>query len=211
MQTLWQDLRYGARMLLRKPGVTLIAIITLALGIGANTAIFTLLDAVLLRPLLARDPQQLVILSNPDSHGMSAGLFLGERFSFAYHEFEELRDHNQVFSGVFAVSGWPSTQRVAVEGVSQSGEAEPARISMVSGAYFPVLGVNAIRGRMFTAEVDKVKAGVAVISYDFWKSRCALDPAIIGRKLRLRRTTVEIIGVAPAGFFGETVGWAPDI
>ncbi len=213
MQTLWQDLRYGGRMLLKKPGFTLIAVITLSLGIGANTAIFTVLNAVLLRALPVQDPQQLVILSNPNSHGMSAGLFTGERFSFAYHEFEELRDRNQVFSGVFAVSGWPSTQRASVEGVSQSIEAEPARISMVSGAYFSVLGVNAIRGRMFTAEVDKVKAGspVAVISYDFWKNRCALDPAIIGRKLRLRRTTVEIIGVAPAGFFGETVGWSPDI
>jgi predicted permease len=213
MQTLWQDLRYGARMLLKKPGFTLIAVITLALGIGANTAIFTVLNAVLLRALPVQDPQQLVILSNPDSQGMSAGLFTGERFSFAFHEFEELRDRNQVFSGVFAVSGWHSTQRASVEGVSQSIEAEPARISMVSGGYFTVLGVNAVRGRMFTAEVDKVKAGtpVAVISYDFWKNRCALDPAVIGRKLRLRRTTVEIIGVAPAGFFGETVGWSPDI
>ncbi|HKC88320.1 MAG TPA: ABC transporter permease, partial [Blastocatellia bacterium] len=213
MNSLLQDLRYGARMSLKRPGFTLIAIVTLALGIGANTAIFSVLNAVLLRTLPVRNPQQLVVLSDPDSHGMSAGLFQGERFSFAYHEFEELRDHNQVFSGVFAVSGWPSTQRVALDAASQSAEAEPARISMVSGAYFTVLGVAAIRGRMFTNEVDEEKAEtpVAVISYDFWKNRCALDPDIIGRKLRLRRVAVEIVGVAPAGFFGETVGWSPDI
>ena len=213
LEEFWQDLRQGARTLLKRPGFTLIVVLTLSLGIGANTAIFTILNAVLLRSLPARDPEQLVILSDPDSHGMSAGLFPGERRSFAYHEFEELRDHNQVFSGVFAVSGWQSTQPVFIEGVSQNDAAEPALISMVSGGYFPVLGVNAIRGRTFTTEVDAVKEGspVAVISYGFWKNRCSLDPNIVGRKLRLRRTTVEIVGVAPAGFFGETVGWSPDI
>jgi putative ABC transport system permease protein len=101
MQTLWQDLRYGVRMLMKKPGFTLIIVLTLSLGIGANTAIFTVINAVLLRALPVRDPQRLVFLSNPDRHGINSEE-TGDRRLFAYHEFEWLRDHNQVFSGVFA-------------------------------------------------------------------------------------------------------------
>src|SRR5262249_60703994 len=134
MTSFLQDLDYGARMSLQRPGSSLIALASLALGIVSNTAIYSALNAIQLRSLPVRNPQQLVVLSDPDSHGMSAGLFQGERFSFAYHEFEELLDHNQVFSGVFAVSGWPSTQRVALDAASQSAQAEPAAISIVSGA-----------------------------------------------------------------------------
>ncbi len=212
MQTLWQDLRYGVRMLLKKPGFTLIIVLTLALGIGANTAIFTVLNAVLLRALPVNDPQRLVFLSNPNRHGINSEE-TGDRRLFAYHEFEWLRDHNQVFSGVFAAHSATPTLPVAVEGSAQSGQTERVSVSLVSGAYFSVLGVNAVLGRTFTAEADKISDAdpAAVISYGYWGNRFALDPSVVGRKLRISQTTFNVIGVAPPEFFGETVGRSPDV
>jgi predicted permease len=213
METLFKDIRYGVRGLLKRPGFTAIVVMTLALGIGANTAIFTVVDAVLLRALPVKDPQQLVFLSNPDRHGVNGGQETGNRFLFSYHEFEWLRDHNQGFSGVFAVQSALSAQPVSVEGANQSVETEHARISAVSGAYFSNLGVNPVRGQTFTEEIDKATAAnpVAVISYGYWKNRFAFDPAILGRRIRVRKTSFEIIGVTPPEFSGETVGNAPDL
>jgi predicted permease len=212
METLFSDIRYSVRSLLKRPGFTAIAVITLALGIGANTAIFTVLNAVMLRALPVKDPQQLVFLSNPDRHGVNGGQETGNRFLFAYHEFEWLRDHNQVFSEIFAIQSALSSQPIVVEGSDQN-EAERARITAVSGGYFTGLGVSTIQGRPFTAEIDQVSKAtpVAVISYDYWKNRFALDPSILGRRIRVRQTSFEIIGVARPGFSGETVGSAPDL
>src|SRR6266478_918772 len=136
-----KDLRYGLRSLVKHPAFTLVSVITLALGIGANTAVFTVLNAVMLRTLPVRDPDQLVFLSNPDRHGVNGGQETGNRFLFAYHEFEWLRDHSQVFSGLCAVQSAVSAQPVSVEGANQSSDTEHARISAVSGAYFSNLGV----------------------------------------------------------------------
>jgi len=212
METLFNDIRYAVRSLLKRPGFTAIAVITLALGIGANTAIFTVLNAVMLRALPVKDTQQLVFLSNPERHGVNGGQETGNRFLFAYHEFEWLRDHNQVFSEVFAVQSALSLQPTVVEGPDQN-EAERARISAVSGGYFAGLGVSTIQGRPFTAEIDQVSNAtpVAVISYDYWKNRLALDSSILGRRIRVRETSFQIIGVAQPGFSGETVGSAPDL
>jgi predicted permease len=129
---------------------------------------------------------------------------------FAYHEFEWLRDHNQVFSDVFAIQSALSTQPVFLD---QSSEAERARISAVSGGYFSGLGVKTILGQSFSTEVDKPSGSnpVAVISYDYWKNRFALDPATIGRRIRVRQTSFEVIAIATPGFSGETVGSAPDL
>ncbi|HKQ92743.1 MAG TPA: ABC transporter permease, partial [Blastocatellia bacterium] len=212
MLTLWQDLRYGVRMLMKKPGFTLIMVLTLSLGIGANTAIFTVINAVLLRALPVKDPQRLVFLSNPDRHGINSEE-TGDRRLFAYHEFEWLRDHNQVFSGVFAAHSASPALPVTVDGAAQNGETERASVSLVSGAYFSVLGVNAALGRTFTEEVDKTSGPdpVAVISYSYWKNRFALDPSVIGRRLRVRQITFEVIGVSAPEFSGETVGRSPDV
>src|SRR5438093_2763179 len=169
METLVKDIRYGIRSLLKHPGFTVTAVITLALGIGANTAIFTVVNAVMLRALPVKDPQQLVFLSNPDRHGVNGGQETGGRNLFAYHEFEFLRDHNQVFQGIFAVQSTLPTVPVTIENSGQSIESERARISAVSGAYFSVLGVNAVRGQTFTEEVDKTKVVAPdVISFSYW-------------------------------------------
>src|SRR5688572_30215623 len=143
MDSLFKDIRYASRSLLKRPGFTAIAVITLALGIGANTAIFSVVNAVLLRPLPVKDPQQLVFLSNPNRHGVNGGQETGDRRLFAYHEFEFLRDHSQVFSGVIAVQSTLPTLGVTLVTAGQSEQTERARINMVSGAYFSVLGVNA--------------------------------------------------------------------
>ncbi|MGB7589825.1 MAG: ABC transporter permease [Terriglobia bacterium] len=213
MNTLLQDLRYGVRMLAKNPGFTAVAVLTLALGIGANTAIFTVINSVLLSTLPVKDPRQLVVLTDPDSHGMNVGNNSGDRELLTYPEFQELRERNQVFSGILAADSNVPKLMVAVEGSEQSSEGAPAYVGMVSGSYFSVLGVNAILGRTFTTEVDKLRDAnpVAVISYTFWRSRFGGKPSVLGRRIRIRRASYEIIGVAPPRFFGETVGFAPDI
>jgi predicted permease len=209
---LGRDVGYAVRKLRKSPGFAAGCILTIALGIGANTAIFTVLNAVMLRALPVKDPEQLVFLSNPDRHGVNGGQETGARRLFAYHEFEWLRDRNQIFSEVFAVQSALSTQPVFVD-ADQGGEAERARISAVSGGYFAGLGVKMILGQPFFSEVDKSSGSnpVAVISYDYWKNRFGLDPATIGRRILVRQTSFEIIGVAAPGFSGETVGSAPDL
>ena len=215
MGALLQDMRYGIRMLLKNPGFTAIAVLTLALGIGANTAIFSVLDSVLLRKLPVVHSEQLVLLTDPDSHGQSFGSESGDRSLLAYSEFEYLRDHNEVFSSVFASdSSLPEVR--ATLGGSPTGEAsqeESLRVRLVSGDYFSTLGVTPAAGRMFTSEVDRARGGspFAVASYSFWKRRFSLDPAVLGKSIQVNQTSFEIIGVAPPGFFGETVGEAPDV
>jgi predicted permease len=213
MESLWQDIRLGIRGLAKSPGFTSIAVLTLALGIGANTAMFTVLHAVLLRTLPAYDPQRLAMLSDPESHGIGVGDGSGKRSLYAWSEFEDLRDRNEVFSGICAVDSHVRRLDVAVEGPAATGEPEQADVSLVSGDYFRVLGIRAAAGRTFTAEVDKVQHAnpVAVLSYGYWKSRFALDPYILGHQLRIRRTMFDIVGVAQPGYMGETVGAATDI
>jgi predicted permease len=213
MDSLWQDLKLGARGLAKTPGFTLVALVTLALGIGANTAMFTVLNAVLLRALPVKNPQQLVILSNPESHGIGVGDGSGPRYLYAYSEFQELRDQNHVFSGIFAADSSVRRLEVSVEGTRQTAEAELADVSLVSGDYFRVLGIRPFLGRTLTRDVDRVQHAnpVAMISHGYWKSRFALDPSILERKIRIRRTTFDIIGVAEQGFSGETVGVSADI
>src|SRR5277367_3588771 len=214
-----QDVRFAFRTFLKNPGFTLLAVLTLALGIGANTAIFTVLDSVLLRSLPVAQPQQLVVLTDPDAHGMSNGSEGGERKLLAYSEFEYFRDHNEVFSGIFASDSTVMPLSVIISdstGSAASPESathHSAKVRLVSGGYFPTLGVQPVIGRAFGPEVDRSRnsSPFAVISHTFWRDRLGLDPQVLNRKIEIGNTSFEIIGVAPAGFFGETVGESPDI
>ncbi|MFB3923998.1 MAG: ABC transporter permease [Terriglobia bacterium] len=215
MHTLLQDLRFGLRMLAKNPGFTVVAVLTLALGIGANTAIFNVLGAVLLRPLPAANPRELVLLTDPDSHGRSFGNESGERSLLSFWEFEYLRDHNDVFSSLLAVdSDLPEVPVTARNSVTpDDASEETARVRLVSGGYFSTLGVKAAAGRLFDNDVDRARGGspFAVISYAYWAQRFGLDPAVVGKTIQVRQTVFEIIGVTPRGFFGETVGQFPDL
>lgn len=215
MMTFWQDLRYGVRMLVRSPGFTAVAVLTLALGIGANTAIFTVINSVLLSTLPVKNPQQLAFLTDPSAAGMSVGQQSGDRDQLTYHEYLAIRDRNTVFSSVLAIESQTTPLPVSVG--STAGEAEQdgpqATINMTSGNFFDLLGVSPILGRTYSSDVDRLRDAnpTAVISYKFWQSRFAGAPSAIGSKVRIRRTTFEIVGVAPRNFFGLTVGYAPDI
>src|SRR5947207_2608968 len=215
MANLWQDLRFALRILAKNPGFTLIAVLTLALGIGANTAIFSVLDSVLLRSLPVPHPEQLVTLSDPDEHGSSFGSEDGDRSLLAYSEFEYFRDHNEVFLEIFAADSQLPELEITIPNSSSStgAQKESARIRLVSADYFATLGVTPAAGRFFTREVDRARGGspIAVLSYGFWKQRFGLDPLTLGKTIQIRQTSFQIVGVTPPGFFGETVGAFPDL
>jgi predicted permease len=213
MQNLWQDLRYGMRMLAKTPGFTVIAVLTLALGIGANTAIFSVLDSVLLRSLPVPHPKDLAVLTDPDEHGTHFGSQTGGRSLLAYSEFEYLRDHNQVFSEMFAADSNLPELEVTIAASSHYGQKETARVRLASGDYFDTLEIRPAAGKLFTSEVDRARGAspIAMISYAFWKQRFGLNPAALGQNIQIYNTAFEIVGVTPPEFFGETVGEAPDI
>jgi predicted permease len=213
MESLLQDLRFGARMLLKNPGFTLIAVLSLALGIGANTAIFSLLDAVLLKSLPVHEPDRLVLFGKGEDIGLNTGFPNKSWDLFSYPFYQEIRRRNEVFSEVAAVLSTSRSPYGVVNIKGASGEAEKLNLQLVSGSYFSALGVNAILGRAFT-DADEQTAGgtlVAVISYDWWERRLGGDPAVIGATISTRQTVYTIIGVAPREFFGTTVGQAPDL
>jgi predicted permease len=198
MGALVQDLRYGLRMLARNPGFTMVAVLTLGLGIGANTAIFSLIDVVLLKNLPVPDSEQLVVLRWESPQSKTDFL--------PYPTFTHLRDNNQVFNGMFAFCN---------VGLATSVDGRPglARGQVVSGSYFSVLGVQAVAGRTFTSEEDRVPAGdpVAVISYGYWKRQFGLDPGAISKHLTLNGVVFTVIGVTAPGFYGVSLGNTPDI
>jgi predicted permease len=214
MDKILQDLKYAFRMLLKNPGFTLIAVLTLALGIGANTAIFSVLDSVLLRSLSVAHPEQLVLLTDPDSHAHNFGDEDGDRSLLTFEEFEYLRDHNAVFSGIFAADSELAQPRATISDSSRSRQEqeESLHLKLVSGDYFSVLGVRPAAGRLFSRDADRRRGGapVAVISYGYWQRRFGLDPAVLGRTIQIHHTSFEIIGALAPGFFGETVGQVPD-
>jgi predicted permease len=198
-----QDIRYALRSFAASPGYAAVVILSLALGIGANTAIFSLMNSVMLSQLPVRDAGQLVMLSDPQSYGISVGSQTGERGLLTYAEFEQLRSQAEGFEGMTATQSNLETADVRIDG---SGQAEKARMRMVSHEYFSVLGVPLAIGRSFESERDPV----VVLNHSFWKRRFGADPGVIGKPLVLRKATLTIAGVAPAGFFGETVGQQPD-
>jgi predicted permease len=199
---MFQDLRFGLRMLLKHKGFTAISALTLALGIGANTAIFSVVDALLLKNLPVRDPEQLVMFSYP------GGEVKG--FSFPYSIFEQFRDQSQAFSGMFAITECERSNIRVANGGPDPGS---ARIQLVSGAYFSVLGVGAALGRTLTPEDDRAPGGhpVIVISSGYWRRRFANSPEVVGQTLTINRTAYTIIGVASPGFTGEKTGHPADL
>jgi predicted permease len=205
IEDLTQDIRCGLRTLRKSPGFTAVATLSLALGIGANTAIFSLINALMLRMLPVKEPQELAVLSHTNTLGTRV-----TSTSFNYPLYEMFRDRNQSFTGIFAAGGVVRA-RLTVEGTT--GEIESAQQNRVSGNFFSVLGVNAIIGRTLTEDDDRIgnPQSVAVISYDFWQRRFGLDPAVIGRRITLDDRALTIVGVAPPGFFGFEVGHRPDI
>jgi predicted permease len=203
------DIRYALRTLRCNPGFTIVAVLSLALGIGANTAIFSLINAVLLRSLPVSDPEQLVLLSDPASAGVAVGIQNGERSLYTFEEFLYLRDNNEVFSGVFAAESSPARLNMRIDG----GPVEEARGKLVSGEYFDVLGVRPVIGRTFRKADEKGpgSAPVAVLSYDYWNTRFGLSASVIGKTLQTNGTTLTVIGVAPPAFHGEVVGDSPGL
>jgi predicted permease len=201
MHMLWQDIRFGVRMLLKNWSFTLVVVLSLAFGIGANTAIFSIVDVVLLRQLPVRSPEQLVMLDTFNERG--------EQRNFSHPLFEQMRARNKVFSGMFAAMD--GTRRMDV--VAESAQLGKAEVQLVSGEYFDVLGVNALLGRTLTSSDDQTPGAhpVAVLSYGFWQRAFAGENSIIGKTIRLKDQSFTIIGVTPRAFFGEAVGRAPDI
>jgi len=206
LEALAQDLRYALRMLRRTPGFTTAAILSLALGIGANTAVFSLIDAVLLRHLPVRAPSELVAIGNQDRvNGLSSGNERTDLYSVPL--FRELQRSNSVFTGMYANG---RTDQV-VEGPADSGRHPSTRL--VSGAYFDVLGVSPLIGRTFDeAEADAPgRSPMVVISYEYWRKRFNGNPTALGRKLVLNGYPFTVIGVTPRQFYGDIVGVASDI
>jgi predicted permease len=204
----WNDLRFGARLLAQKPGFTIVATLTLALGIGANTAIFTLFDAVLLRPLPVRDPARLVLFSASPGEGTSTGDPPKGRwrlFSTGVYEFFRTQALPYESLAAFRSGETIVSVRLAGDGAG-AGPAQRAQAHLVSGTYFTVMGVSAALGRVLTVDDDRTNgAPAAVISDGFWKTRLHADPSIAGKVAILNGTAFTIVGVAPPEFFGERV------
>jgi predicted permease len=200
-------------MLGKNPGFTIVAVLTLALGIGANTAIFSVVNSVLIRNLPVKEPQQLVFLTNPDNQGMEQGFGDGNRDFLTYTEFQELSKNNDTLSGLAASDSEGPKLSVEIENQGQVSEGAPVQIGLVSGSYFSVLGVNPLLGRLFTAEVEAVRDAnpVAVVSYRFWNDQLDANPSALGRKIRIRGTWFDVIGVTPPAFSGETVGVSTEV
>jgi predicted permease len=193
---MYNDLRYAIRQLRKSPGFTAVAVLTLAAGIGSTTAVFGLVDHVLLRMLPVKDPEQLVLFANVG----------GLNTPFSYPHYKQLRDESQTLSGVIAFAAADLDATV-------DGKAERLQGQFVSGNYLSVLGVGTALGRPLAEEDDRIPGGhpVAVISADYWQRRFGGDPSAVGKTVTLQGYPFTIVGVLPREFFGLEVGISPDI
>jgi predicted permease len=213
LESIVRDLRYAIRSLKSRPAFTLTVVATLALGIGANAAIFTLVDALVLRPLPASHPERLVIVSDPAAvNSNNVGSPITDYVSFLLYR--DVRARNTVFTDMYA-NGWSGPIDVQV-GASTDATAEQPQARFVTGNFFSVLGVSAYAGRTFTAAEDETPGQdpVAVLAYDYWERRFSGSRAAIGSVMRVNDVAVTIIGVTPPGFRGDIVGqrldfWLP--
>lgn len=196
----FSDIRFALRMLIKNPGFASVVILTLALGIGANAAIFSLTDKVLLQSLPVDRPEELLVLTSKEAKESEFDN------SFSYPMYQDLRDKNTVFSGVVARGG-------AQMNVSYADQNERVRGELVTGNFFQVLGVRPWVGRLFTQDDDVTPGAhpVAVISYAFWNRRFAKDPSIVGKTVLINEHPITVIGVTPPGFFGLNLSNDPDV
>ena len=205
MNALFQDLKYGLRMLAKNPGFTAVAVLVLALGIGANTAIFSLLDQAMLRSLPVKDPGRLVVIHDGEyMRGWSTSDT--EEMVYSYAHYKDVRDQIPLFDGVIARAHVPLS-------VASGGSSERAGGDVVSGNFFPVLGVGPAIGRVLDPEDDRVPGAspVAVLSYGYWQSRFGGDPTVVGRKISLNAYPFTVVGVAARGFSGLLKGHNVDV
>src|SRR5690349_15469004 len=211
LETLIQDLRYALRVLRKSPGFTTVAVLTLALGIGASTAIFSLINAIMLRSLPVQDPQHLVLFQWESDKWPPHFSMTGWRsgFSFSYEAFKEFRAQQNVMSSVFAFAPLGFNDQNTTVGIN--GEPTPADGAMVTGQYFSGLGVSPLLGRGITEADENAGAPRAVvISYAYWTRRFAQDGSIVGKSITLNGVPFTIVGVAPRHFYGISVGTEPD-
>ena len=205
---IWKDLRVGFRMLGKNPAFTAVTVLSLALGIGANTAIFTLIDAVMLRMLPVNHPEQLISLrmTDPRDRNFSRSVDGNSETSFPYPVYSQMRRRNSVLSSLFA---FKPTGRLNVQ---VNGEAEFARGQMVSQNYFGALGVPLAAGRDFAEDDDRIgSAPVAIITDGYWKRRFGGEPSVLGKSIVINGVPFTIIGVTPPEFFGLQAGTAVDL
>lgn len=201
MQKLWQDLRYAARTFIKAPGFTLIAVLSIALGIAANTSIFTLVNAVLFKPMPVPHPEQLVALYTLEPNSQYAG-------EFSYPDYRDYRDNNDVFSDLFVHYGTPVSMK------NSGDKAELIWGELVTGNYFSGLGVTPAAGRVLSPDDDRAEGGhpVTVLSHAFWQRRFGGDPNVVGKEVRLNGHDFTVIGIARQDFSGTRfVGFIPDV
>ncbi len=208
LETCLQDIRYGFRQLLKSPVLLSVAVLSLALGIGANTAIFTLIDAVMLQLLPVRDPSGLILFNDGISEGTSNGDLIGDAISYQFYQ--DLRAHNDSFQELCAFRQGEDNVIMHVAGEPDT-RVGYASVHLVSGNYFNVLGVQAAAGRVLRDSDDTPgSAPVAVMTYGLWKNRFHLDPSILGKTVVFNGTAFTVAGVAEASFFGERIRKSPD-
>ena len=207
MDLFFQDVRYALRQLANSPAFTITAVLTLALGIGANTAIYSLLDQVMLRSLPVQDPEQLVMIRHTGSDRGRVNVYGGDMGDYySYPMYRDLRDKNSVFCGVMA------TDQVQV-GVQWHNQPELVSGELVSGNYFDVLGVKAAVGRLLVQSDDEAqeKNPVVVLSYGYWERHFGSDPRVVNDTILINSHPFTVVGIAPPGFKSFVVGQAPAV
>jgi putative ABC transport system permease protein len=207
MESLWQDVKYGFRMLGKNPGFTAIAVFTLALGIGANSGIFSVMQQVLMQRLPVPHPEELVLLYNPGPKSGHVSSDEGDGSeSFSYPMYRDLHDRNDVFAGLAAMANFPVS-------LAFRGQTERAKSEIVSGSYFETLGVHPALGRLLQDADSAVEGSnaVVVLSYGYWKKRFAGDGGVLNQSLLVNNQLMTIVGVVQAGFNGIQPGKIPDL
>lgn len=211
MDTLIHDIRYAFRMMARSPGFTAIAVLTIALGVGANTAVFSIMNTLLLRTLPVENPEELAVIGSPESVGQQSGG--SPRVDvFSYPLYREMVATNEAFTSI-AAAGRPTRAQVALGEPGEDKHGDPANARIVTGNYFSTLGVSAVMGRTFKAEDDSAlgAAPYAVISYGYWRRKFGGERSVLNRTIRVNDYPLTVIGVTPPGFFGDVVGDQVDL